>query len=405
MVITLTLAALVFLNQTHSNNTDSHFSSPSQAWAYANGPAAEWDADVAAGKTPKSHFRPSGVTQERAKTLCPQFALESTSGEELYWLAKLCESGGAFPKGLSAAERYLTLPEATHGPDARLELSILQMRVSQAWETSWPTLRTILQEDPIESKAEVLIRTAIEEEADKNEATALGWSQERYSLLLERENNPKPESPAVPYVWIFTAGGDLVHRYYLAGEMDKATALVAELNQLKDAHPQEMRGWAADSLYTANMEMKPAPQIPVLKAVGRPVGADLVQKGRVEVVHFMFLRCPPCITDLRYLDEFEKRYRKENVLVANLTTYQSALQPDNPPHNSVEAALNKARHKRSPHLTMAVAPEQTLADYQITAFPVIAVIDKTGRLRYVGQSRGFDEGEELDRLVRKLLAE
>jgi hypothetical protein len=251
----------------------------------------------------------------------------------------------------------------------------------------------------------VAVRVAIEEEADKTEMTALGWSQERYSLLLDRANNPKPGVPSVSYVWAFTAGGDLVHRYYLAGATDKATTLVAELNQLKAAHPEGAQGWGADYLNAANMEMNPAPKIPVLKAVGGQQGADLVQKGRVEVVHFIFLRCSPCITQLKYLDSMQKRFGKENVLVANVTTYKTALQPDAPAHSSVDSALQKTRKKESPHLSMVVAPERTLADFHVTAFPVLAVIDKEGRLRYEGLSNSFDEGEEIDRLVRKLLAE
>ncbi len=257
----------------------------------------------------------------------------------------------------------------------------------------------------MQSEAEVLIRTAINEEAEKNEALALQWAQERYSLLLERAMNPEPSLTPTSYTWVEMAGGDLVHRYYLAGDTTKATALVAELNQLKDAHPEDVRGWGADYLRIANMEMKPAPQIPVLKALGRQPGADLVQKGRVEVVWFFFLNCSHCVTDMRYLNEFEKRYRKENLLIANLTTYKTAVRMEALPHTKVEAELDKTRRKKSPHLTMAVAPEQTLADYNITSFPRIVVIDKMGRLRYQGIPDGLDKGEDLDRLVRQLLAE
>jgi len=54
---------------------------------------------------------------------------------------------------------------------------------------------------------------------------------------------------------------------------------------------------------------------------------------------------------------------------------------------------------------MALVPERTLQDYGITLFPVVVVIDKAGRLRYVGVSNGYDSGETIDRLVRRLLDE
>jgi hypothetical protein len=53
---------------------------------------------------------------------------------------------------------------------------------------------------------------------------------------------------------------------------------------------------------------------------------------------------------------------------------------------------------------MAVAAEQTLNDYGIDSFPVLAVIDKARRLRYVGYA-DLDSGEAIDRLVRRLLDE
>jgi hypothetical protein len=101
----------------------------------------------------------------------------------------------------------------------------------------------------------------------------------------------------------------------------------------------------------------------------------------------------------------QRRYKKENVLVVNVTTYKAALQPDEPSPTTVDSALDRTRRKRSPKLTMVVAPEQTLANYKITAFPRVAIIDKAGRLRYEGVTTGYDEGEEVDRLVRKLATE
>lgn len=405
MVITLTFAALIFFSPAGTERTVPHFSSPSHAWAYVNEPKDEWEKALKAGKVPKSSTPVAGEIQRRAREQCQAFELDSVSGEGLYWLAKLCENAGMFPKGLAAAENYLAGTNSAQKVEAHLLLAGLQMRTTGNWEAAWTTYRTILQADPISAEQELAVRVAIGEEADTNEATALTWSQERYSILLDRASNFKPGTDPLPYVWILMAGGDLVHRYYIAGQTDKARALLAELNQLKAAHPEGATGWAADYLNAANMEMNPAPQIPVLTAIGRQPGSNLVQKGRVEVVHFIFLRCSPCVTQLKYLDSLQKRYGKENLLVTNVTTYQAALQPDTPPHSDVDSALEKTRKKESPHLAMVVAPEKTLADYQVKSFPVLAIIDKEGRLRFEGIPDGFDEGEELDRLVRKLLAE
>ena len=54
---------------------------------------------------------------------------------------------------------------------------------------------------------------------------------------------------------------------------------------------------------------------------------------------------------------------------------------------------------------MVVTSDEALANYQVVAFPVVAVIDKAGRVRYVGREIDFDEDEPLGRLIRRLLQE
>jgi hypothetical protein len=105
------------------------------------------------------------------------------------------------------------------------------------------------------------------------------------------------------------------------------------------------------------------------------------------------------------LQDFEKRYAKDRVLVADVTTYKAALQPDAASASTVETQMQKLRHKHARDLTMAIAPEKALQDYGIHSYPVVVVIDKHGRFRYSGFTITFDEGEEIDQLVQKLLLE
>jgi thiol-disulfide isomerase/thioredoxin len=407
MVATLA-SAILFLTFQRAPTPSAvpRFPKPSEAYAYANAPVAEWKAALKAHQVPKTRIRPDQERNRRANKLCPLYGLESTSGEELYWLAELCQYQKATQaKALSAAERYLATENPAHAPQARLLLAILQTRVHGTWEASWDTMRSILQQDPIGSDQETQIRVAIEVEADTNEATALEWSEERYRLLRERATNPKPGAAAVSYQWVVMAGGDLVHRYYLSGDAIHAEKLVADLKGLADAHANEMPDGALHLLNSTIMEMKDAPSIPVLNAIGKSIGPDLVQKGRIEVVSFFFLRCPPCIYDLGPLDELQKKYSKNNVLVTAVTTYKAALQPDTPPTAKVDSALTHLRRKKAPGLTMVVAPEHVLQDYNIIGFPVIAVIDKKTRLRYLGDATDLEPGEAIDRLVDWLLNE
>ena len=201
------------------------------------------------------------------------------------------------------------------------------------------------------------------------------------------------------------AGADLVHRYWLFGETDQARGILAELNGFKDSHPKELQGWAFEQLQWANMEMHPAPFIPVLKLLGKQSSSELIQKGHVEVISFFSLGCGACIQELPTLNNLQKRYRNKNLLVADVTTYKANSYLDPPSHSRIEAALNRTRSKKAPRLTMLVTSDRALANYQVVAFPVVAVIDKAGRVRYVGREIDFAEDEPVGRLLRKLLEE
>jgi hypothetical protein len=52
---------------------------------------------------------------------------------------------------------------------------------------------------------------------------------------------------------------------------------------------------------------------------------------------------------------------------------------------------------------MVIAPDETLARYEATRFPVFVVIDKSRRIRYIGLEGFLDPDEPIDRLVKRLV--
>jgi hypothetical protein len=67
-------------------------------------------------------------------------------------------------EGSTSDRRYLEGSGQQHRPEAHPLLTVFQMRSKESWEASWETMRTILQEDPIESEQEVRPRVAIDED-------------------------------------------------------------------------------------------------------------------------------------------------------------------------------------------------------------------------------------------------
>jgi len=404
MFVSFTLAVLLLAPNNTGMGSQPEVKKPSESYAFVHRPMEEWEAAVHAGKRPRTRVAPSNEVHQRAKTWCPAFAVENQSGEELYFLALLCRDALDWHKARAAVEQYLAEQQQPHGPEARLLLAALGNSLSEL-DRSWQTLRTVLEKDPIGFHQKTMMDSVIEAEAEKDDAKALGWAKERYSLLVDRAKSPTPNTPTVSYQWVVFAGSDLAHRYYLLGMDDEAQRVLAELNGFKEAHPSDIKELASDNLQWANLEMHQAPAIPIRKLLSSEPVSELIQKGRVEVISFFSLGCVPCIRELPALSELQKRYQGKNVLVADITSYKANSFVDPPAHSKIEAALNHTRRKKAPDLSMVITSDQALANYGVFAFPAVAVIDKGGRVRYVGSETDFDEDEPVSRLIRRLAEE
>jgi hypothetical protein len=379
------------------------FTKPSEAYQFARQPLTEWQAALRAHKEPATQSLPGEIVQQRAKALCPHFSVESVSGEELYWLAKLCEANHA--KALLAVQDYLQGSKLEHGPEARLLLAVLQMRTTGNWEASWPTIRSLLKEDPTEP-IYVQIDVAIDDEASTTPAKALQWSEERYAILRDRANTETPGA-SLSSGYMLSAGSDLVHRYYLAGKAEQATLILDQMNHFIQSQPQQPETWGAEYLHWANMEMHTAPDITALKVFGATSssGSGLIQRGRVEVLSFFFLACAPCMHELSELNSVQNRIGKNKLVVSALTTYKLNSQLNPPTDANIETSVERTRAKTAPSLAFVMTTDETLASYGVHGFPVLAIVDKMGRVRYIGREVNFEEDDPIGRLIHTLVEE
>jgi thiol-disulfide isomerase/thioredoxin len=205
---------------------------------------------------------------------------------------------------------------------------------------------------------------------------------------------------------VLNAGYDLVHRYYLAAETEPAKNTLEEMNSFVRSHPDEAKGWGAEDLHWANLEMHPAPPVTVSRMLGKSLlPSDVIQPGRVAVISFFFLGCSPCMEELPNLNALQKRYGTKELLVTDVTTYKanSYLTPSTP--RNVEASLEKLRLEKAPRIRFVITPDETLSSYAVKAFPVVAVVDKMGRLRYVGNVLDFEADDSVGRFIHRLVEE
>ena len=74
-------------------------------------------------------------------------------------------------------------------------------------------------------------------------------------------------------------------------------------------------------------------------------------------------------------------------------------------HSNIEASLEKARLKNAPGIGIVMTSDETLASYGVNGFPVVAIVDKMGRLRYVGRDTNFEDNDPIGLLIHKLIEE
>jgi thiol-disulfide isomerase/thioredoxin len=380
----------------------STFTKPSEAYDYARRPLTEWEAAISDHKQQVTLIAPENLVWQRLRELCPSFTVDSVSGSELFWLAKLCEQDA--PKALLAVQRYLVGSELTHAPDARFLMAMLQMRATGNWEASWETIRTIFREDPIEPVWGQLDST-IDQEAGADPKKALEWSKERYALLLNRSQTEKPGIAPVAPSYVLGAGSDLVHRYYMAGETGPAVKVLDELSSFAKSHPDETSEWGARVLYWANLEMHPPPAITAVKVLRGNFSSDLIRPGRVRLISFFFLGCYPCMKELPHLEALQKRYGEKKLLVTDVTSYKVNLHTTGSDHSTIDTAVEKALLESAPSIGVVITSDETLASFDVKAFPVVVIVDKLGRLRYIGNDANLEEDDPVGRLIRKLIEE
>jgi hypothetical protein len=111
------------------------------------------------------------------------------------------------------------------------------------------------------------------------------------------------------------------------------------------------------------------------------------------------------VEELPNLNALQKRYGTKKLLVTDVTTYKanSYLTPSTP--SNVEASLEKARLEKAPRIGFVITSDETLASYGVKAFPVVAIVDKRGTLRYIGRDVDLEDDDSAGQLIHELIEE
>jgi peroxiredoxin len=116
-------------------------------------------------------------------------------------------------------------------------------------------------------------------------------------------------------------------------------------------------------------------------------------RGKVVVLNFWFIACPPCVAEIPALNRLVDHYRKEDVVFVAF---------------ALDDALSLVKFlKREEFKFEMVAGGPTFAEYYciVSGYPTTMIIDKTGILREIPNPASMSVYRELKGLIDKYLAE
>lgn len=162
---------------------------------------------------------------------------------------------------------------------------------------------------------------------------------------------------------------------------------------------------------------KPAPAIDPMEWVnGEPETIDSL-KGKVVLLDFWAVWCGPCIATFPHLKHLDAEYGPKGLTIIGVTrqynfswdeaTANASRSSDPVSLEDEMAMLDKfiAKHELT-HRTMVTPQNSKMqSEYQVTGIPHVALLDKQGNVRLVKIGSGSKNAEEIEAMVKTLLAE
>jgi thiol-disulfide isomerase/thioredoxin len=169
---------------------------------------------------------------------------------------------------------------------------------------------------------------------------------------------------------------------------------------------QRSASYIKSALDQLSMLGKPAPEIVTVKWLeDQPITlANL--KGKVVALEFWAAWCPDCRGMIPHLREWATRYQKDGLKIVAVTRYYgfNGREAGKASKEEEETFLLHFKHMR--HLSYAVAlddDQRSFNLYSVTWVPTIAVIDRSGRVRFVFT---WHENPSLcETMIKKVLSE